>query len=72
MWNPFTKDSDLMDDLAHDWALRIANGYFLPRSRDHKMGLSRNALKKYLKPGRRPICILDAIRRLGCKASFTP
>jgi hypothetical protein len=78
MWTPFTKDSELMDDLAQIWALPIASGYLPPRYRDHLAGGRLIALSKHPKPGVRPICISDAIRRLVakglfacCKASFT-
>ncbi len=79
MWTPFTKDSELMDDLAKiSWALPIATGYLPPRYRDHLAGGRLIALSKHPKPGVRPICINDEIRRLVakglfacCKASFT-
>ena len=67
-----------MDDLAQVWALPIATGYLPPHYRDHLAGGRLIALSKNPKPGVRPICISDAIRRLVakglfacCKASFT-
>ena len=78
MWSPLTSDSELMDDMAQVWALPVATGYLPRRYRDHLAGGRLIALSKHPKPGVRPICISDAIRRLvakgllACsKASFT-
>jgi hypothetical protein len=59
-----------MDDLAQIWALPIAMGYLPPHYRGHSAGGRLIALSKHLKPGVRPICISDAIRRLVAKGLF--
>ncbi len=66
-----------MDDLAQMFALPIATGFLPQRYRDHFAGGRLIVLSKHPKPGVRPICISDAIRRLVakglvacCKASF--
>jgi hypothetical protein len=63
MWTPFTKDSELMDDLAllEIWALpiMIATGYLLSRAVSCAIKVSQAGLAT--------ICISDAIRRLEAK-----
>jgi hypothetical protein len=78
MWAPFKYDVELMDALAIHWARPLAYGYLPPRYRSHLAGGRLIALSKSPKPGIRPICISDALRRLvakglfaACKTSFT-
>ena len=78
MWVPFKYDTELMDALAIHWARPLAYGYLPPRYRSHLAGGRLIALSKSPKPGIRPICISDALRRLvakglfaACKTSFT-
>ena len=78
MWNPLKNDTELMDAMAYTWARPIAQGYLPPKYRDHLAGGRLIALSKHPKPGVRPICISDAIRRLvakglnsRCRSSFT-
>ena len=67
-----------MDAMAQTWARPLAQGYLPPKYRDHLAGGRLIALSKHPKPGVRPICISDALRRLvakglnaQCKSSFT-
>jgi hypothetical protein len=64
MWQPFCKDTDLMDLIAECWVRPMAAGYLPAKYRDHLAGGRLIALSKHPKPGIRPICISDAIRRL--------
>ena len=67
MWAPLKDDPEVMDDMAETWALPVATGYLPPRYRDQLAGGRLIALSKHPKPGVRPICISDAIRRLVAK-----
>ena len=64
MWQPFTHDKDLMNLIAECWVRPMAAGYLPHHYREHLAGGRLIALSKYPKPGVRPICISDAIRRL--------
>ena len=64
MWEPFTYDHDLMNDLAEVWVRPLAAGYLPSQYRQTLIGGRLIALSKHPKPGVRPICISDALRRL--------
>ena len=64
MWQPFTHDKDLMNLIAECWVRPMAAGYLPHQYREHLAGGRLIALSKYPKPGVRPICISDAIRRI--------
>jgi len=64
MWQPFTYDKDLMNLIAECWVRPIAAGYMPHEYCEHLAGGRLIALSKHPKPGVRPICISDAIRRL--------
>ena len=64
MWEPFTYDHELMNDLAEVWVRPLAAGYLPSQYRQILIGGRLIALSKYPKPGVRPICISDALRRL--------
>ena len=64
MWQPFTYDKDLINLIAECWVRPMAAGYLPQAYKEHLAGGRLIALSKYPKPGVRPICISDAIRRL--------
>ena len=64
MWEPFTYDHELMNDLAEVWVRPLAAGYLPSQYRQTLIGGRLIALSKYPKPGVRPICISNALRRL--------
>ena len=67
MWEDFSKDDQLLEDIAQHWLRPVAAGYLPEKYRAHLAGGRLVALSKAPKPGIRPICISDAWRRLTAK-----
>ena len=64
-------DTELMEGIAKHWARPLAMGYLPPKYRAYLAGggLTVIALSKAPKPGIRPICISDSLRRLVARTA---
>ena len=67
MWTVLCEDEETAEDLAQHWFKPTAAGYLPNKYRTHLAGGRLVALSKAPKPGIRPICISDALRRLTAK-----